>query len=31
MRPRRSEWLAPLLTFLLLQSTLLLGAWWVLA
>jgi hypothetical protein len=31
MRPRRSEWLAPLLTFVILQSTLLLGAWWVLA
>jgi hypothetical protein len=31
MRPRRAEWLAPLLTFVILQSTLLLGAWWVLA
>jgi hypothetical protein len=31
MRPRRAEWLAPVLTFVILQSTLLLGAWWVLA
>ena len=31
MRPRRAEWLAPVLTFMLLQSALLLGAWWVLA
>jgi hypothetical protein len=29
MRPR-AEWLAPVLTFLVLQSALIVGAWWVL-
>jgi hypothetical protein len=29
--PRRIEWLAPVMTFVVLQSALLLGAWWVLA
>jgi hypothetical protein len=29
MRPR-GEWIAPVLAFLLLQSALLIGAWWVL-
>jgi hypothetical protein len=31
LRPRASEWLAPVMTFMVLQSALLLGAWWVLA
>ena len=29
--PRRIEWLAPVMTFLVLQSALVFGAWWVLA
>ena len=30
MPPRPAEWLAPVLTFVVLQSTLIVGAWWVL-
>jgi hypothetical protein len=30
LAPRRIEWLAPAMTFVLLQSALVLGAWWVL-
>ena len=31
MRPQSAQWLAPLMTFVVVQSALLLGAWWVLA
>lgn len=30
LAPRPVEWLAPVMTFVLLQSALVLGAWWVL-